>query len=99
MTTTPPDATPAGELIAYHRRRRGLSQVKLAGLLGRSESWISQVERGTRQIDRVSVLFKIAAALDVPVTELTPESLLAEAPEEHPTVRAVRLLLCRPDAL
>jgi transcriptional regulator with XRE-family HTH domain len=32
------DATPLGERIAYYRRRRGLSQVKLAGLLDRSES-------------------------------------------------------------
>ena len=92
-------STPVGERIAYYRRRRGLSQVKLAGLLGRSESWLSQVERGARQIDRVSVLLKVAAALDVPVTKLTPESLASEEPEEHPTVRAVRLLLCRPDAL
>src|SRR2546421_8324405 len=92
-------STSVGERIAYYRRRRGLSQVKLAGLLGRSESWLSQVERGARQIDRVSVLLKVAAALDVPVTELTPESLVSKAPEQHPTVRAVRLLLCRPDAL
>ena len=92
-------STPVGERIAYYRRRRGLSQVKLAGLLGRSESWVSQVERGARQIDRVSILLKVAAALDVPVTKLTPESLVCKAPEQHPTVRAVRLLLCRPDAL
>ena len=83
-------ATPLGERIAYYRRRRGLSQVKLAGLLGRSESWLSQVERGVRSIDRISVLIEVAGALNVPVTELTPDPLIQEGPEEHPTARAVR---------
>lgn len=87
------DATPLGERIAYYRRRRGLSQVKLAGLLGRSESWLSQVERGVRSIDRISVLTQVAAALNVPVTELSPDPLVQEHGGEHPTVRAVRLAL------
>jgi transcriptional regulator with XRE-family HTH domain len=86
-------STPIGERIAYCRRRRGLSQVKLAGLLGRSESWLSQVERGARSIDRISVLIEIAAVLNVPVTDLTPEPLIPRRPEEHPTVRAIRTAL------
>jgi transcriptional regulator with XRE-family HTH domain len=83
-------ATPLGERIAYYRRRRGLSQVKLAGLLGRSESWLSQVERGVRSIDRISVLIEVASALNVPVTELSPDPLIQEGPDEHPAARAVR---------
>ena len=94
MATTPHEATPLGELIAYHRRRRGLSQVKLAGLLGRSESWLSQVERGTRSIDRISVLLEVARALDVSPTDLAPGSfLLDDAQPEHPTVRTLRMAL------
>ena len=85
------DATPLGERIAYYRRRRGLSQVKLAGLLGRSESWLSQVERGVRSIDRISVLTEVAGALNVPVTELSPDPLIQAGPDEHPAARAVRL--------
>src|SRR6266511_743108 len=92
-------STPLGERIAYYRRRRGLSQVKLAGLLGRSESWVSQVERGVRSIDRISVLTEVAAALNVPVTELTPDPLVQEQVGEHPTVRAVRLALSDQAAL
>jgi ribosome-binding protein aMBF1 (putative translation factor) len=42
-----------GERIAVYRRRRGLSQAALAGLVGRSESWLSQVERGIRSVDRL----------------------------------------------
>jgi transcriptional regulator with XRE-family HTH domain len=86
-------ATPLGERIAYYRRRRGLSQVKLAGLLGRSESWLSQVERGVRSIDRISVLIQVAGALNVPVTELSPDPLIQEGPDEHPAARAVRRVL------
>ena len=51
---------PIGERIAIYRRRRGLTQLVLAGLIGRSESWLSQVERGIRPIDRLSVLIDIA---------------------------------------
>jgi transcriptional regulator with XRE-family HTH domain len=93
------DATPLGERIAYYRRRRGLSQVKLAGLLGRSESWLSQVERGVRSIDRISVLTQVAAALNVPVTELSPRPACAGARGERPTVQAVRLALSDQAAL
>lgn len=66
-----PDTTQlVGEQIAYHRKRLGLSQVELAGLIGRSDSWVSQVERGVRTIDRLSVLQKVADTLGVPVSEL-----------------------------
>jgi transcriptional regulator with XRE-family HTH domain len=42
------DAQLVGEQVAYHRKRLGLSQVELAGLIGRPDSWVSQVERFTR---------------------------------------------------
>lgn len=57
----------AGRRIAIYRRRRGLSQVALAGLVGRSESWLSQVERGVRSVDRMSVLLDLSRVLDVEV--------------------------------
>jgi transcriptional regulator with XRE-family HTH domain len=88
-----------GDRIAYYRRRRGLSQVKLAGLLGRSESWLSQVERGVRSIDRISVLTEVAGALNVPVTELSPDPLIQAGPEEHPAARALRDVLTQTGAL
>jgi transcriptional regulator with XRE-family HTH domain len=62
---------PIGERIAIYRRRRGISQTVLAGLVGRSESWLSQVERGTRAVDRLSVLIDIGKALHVDVAVLT----------------------------
>jgi len=60
-----------GTRIAAYRRRRGLSQAALAGLVGRSESWLSQVERGVRSVDRLSVLLDLARVLHVDVQALT----------------------------
>src|SRR5690348_16832449 len=60
-----------GTRIAAYRRRRGLSQATLAGLVGRSESWLSQVERGVRSVDKMSVLLDLARLLDVEVEALT----------------------------
>jgi transcriptional regulator with XRE-family HTH domain len=60
-----------GERIAAYRRRRGLSQAALAALIGRSESWLSQVERGIRSADRLSVLTEMAKILHVDVDAIT----------------------------
>jgi len=59
-----------GSRVATHRRRRGLSQVALAGLVGRSESWLSQVERGARTVDSLSVLRELARVLRVDLDDL-----------------------------
>ena len=81
-----------GERIAYHRKRLGLSQVEFAGLVGRSESWVSQVERGVRPVDRMSVLQKVADVLSVPVAELRADGEQSEDADERPesfdTIRA-----------
>jgi transcriptional regulator with XRE-family HTH domain len=66
-----------GQRIARARRRRGLSQATLAGLIGRSESWLSQVERGLREVDSHTVLNTLAEILRVDVTELTGNELPA----------------------
>jgi transcriptional regulator with XRE-family HTH domain len=68
-----------GQRIARARRRRGLSQVVVAGLIGRSESWLSQVERGKRDVDSYVVLIKLAEVLRVDVDELAAVSIHAIA--------------------
>jgi transcriptional regulator with XRE-family HTH domain len=68
---TPADREAAGQRIARARRRRGLSQAVLAGLIGRSESWLSQVERGKRGVDSHSVLVRLSEVLLVDVEEFT----------------------------
>jgi transcriptional regulator with XRE-family HTH domain len=66
---------PIGDRIAYWRQRRGLTQRVLADLIGRSESWLSQVERGIRSVDRMSVMLDLASVLRVKVTDLTGQPL------------------------
>ncbi|AEW94657.1 MULTISPECIES: helix-turn-helix domain-containing protein [Streptomycetaceae] len=84
-----------GRKIAFNRKRRGLSQKEFARLLDRSEAWVSQVERGVRRIDRMMVLEKVAAVLDVPVAELAAEApIVASASEEElPGTDRLRLVL------
>jgi transcriptional regulator with XRE-family HTH domain len=65
------DPETAGQQIARARRQRGLSQSVLAGLIGRSESWLSQVERGRRSVDSHAVLLRLAAILRVDVEDIT----------------------------
>ncbi|MGH8900105.1 MAG: helix-turn-helix domain-containing protein [Egibacteraceae bacterium] len=59
-----------GERIAYWRKRRGLSQQVLAGLVGRSASWMTKVERGDRIVDKLSVLLALSYALKVDLGKL-----------------------------
>ncbi|MGH8887890.1 MAG: helix-turn-helix domain-containing protein [Egibacteraceae bacterium] len=59
-----------GERIAYWRRRRGLSQKVLAGLVGRSASWMTKVEGGDRIVDKLSVLLALSYALKVDLGKL-----------------------------
>ncbi len=81
----PPDGEAAGQRIARARRRRGLSQTVLAGLVGRSESWLSQVERGKRGIDSHSVLTRLAEILRVDVVDITgPEGGTGSSPRAYP---------------
>jgi len=75
---TPSEREAAGQRIALARRRRGLSQAVLAGLAGRSESWLSQVERGKRGVDSHSVLVRLAEVLRVDIEELTGSAVRDE---------------------
>ncbi len=68
-----------GRKIAAERRRRGLSQPELARMIDRSVAWVSQVERGVRKVDRMSVLETVAAALDIPLAELAAEAPVVAA--------------------
>jgi transcriptional regulator with XRE-family HTH domain len=90
-----------GERIRYYRKRRGLSQPVLAGLVGRSTSWLRKVERGERAVDKLSVLRLLANVLKVEIgnllggIELPPNG---GAPHEAPRgLHAVRRALYVPD--
>lgn len=64
MTTT------TGARVRYWRVRRGLSREVLAGRVGRSVSWLKAVEIGQRELARLPMLEKVAAALGVTVQAL-----------------------------
>ncbi len=84
-----------GERIAILRRRRGLSQAVVAGQLGRSVQWLSNIERGVRRADRYSILVPIADVLGVSVSGLTGDAP-AESSEpsvENEAAQSVRLAL------
>lgn len=90
-----------GERIAAYRRRRGISQAALAGLVGRSESWLSQVERGVRSVDRLSVLLDMSRVLHVDVESLIgrPWDLAPNGNVENDELGDVRRFFARYDQL
>ena len=92
--STPGYQQALGRKIAAERRRRGLSQPELARMIDRSVAWVSQVERGVRKVDRMSVLETLATALEVPLGELAAEApVVAAVTEEPPGAAGLRLVL------
>ncbi|GAA4621011.1 helix-turn-helix transcriptional regulator [Actinoallomurus vinaceus] len=70
----------------------------LAQLVGRSESWLSQVERGLRSIDSHSVLLQLAEILGVDISQLTPSETGTETVKYEP-VAGIRDAMTRYGAL
>lgn len=98
--STPDYQQALGRKIAAERRRRGLSQPELARMIDRSVAWVSQVERGVRKVDRMSVLETLATALDVPLADLAAEApVVAAVTEEPPGAGDLRLVLSATHAL
>jgi tetratricopeptide (TPR) repeat protein len=92
--TTPDYQKALGRKIAAERHRRGLSQPELARMIDRSVAWVSQVERGVRKVDRMSVLENLASVLDIPLAELAAEApVVAAVSEEPPGAGGLRLVL------
>lgn len=71
----------------------------LAGLVGRSESWLSQVERGVRGVDRRSVLIEMARVLRVELAELVGQPLSlgpVDGVYDYAKAAAIRVALTDP---
>lgn len=64
-------ANHTGSRVRYWRLRRGLTQAALAGRVERSVSWLEKIESGERELARLPMLEKVAAALGVTVAALT----------------------------
>ncbi|HEX8630245.1 MAG TPA: helix-turn-helix transcriptional regulator [Catenuloplanes sp.] len=91
---TDASARALGRKIAFYRGQRGLSQRDFSAMIERSETWVSQVERGVRRVDRMTVLRRVADALAVPLSELAAETPVIAAVNERPEhAVALRMLL------
>jgi transcriptional regulator with XRE-family HTH domain len=62
-----------GQRVAFYRRRRGLSQEVLAGLVGKTAEWLRKVETNRAELDRLSVIRAVAKTLDVSLGDLIGE--------------------------
>ena len=84
-----------GDRVAFYRRRRGQSQEVLAGLVGRTEDWLSRVENNKIELDRLSVIRRLADALDVSIGDLVAEPTLLDWTSDSGTrtVPALRSVL------
>ncbi|SDT68041.1 Helix-turn-helix domain-containing protein [Actinoplanes derwentensis] len=84
-----------GERVAWYRRRRGLSQEVLAGLVGRTADWLGKIENNRIELDRLSVIKSLADVLDVALGDLLAEPSLVEwtADSGMETVPALRTAL------
>jgi transcriptional regulator with XRE-family HTH domain len=60
-----------GNCVRNARLALGLSQEKLAFDCGLDRTYISSVERGKRNVSLINI-YKLAAALGIPATELLP---------------------------
>ncbi|MEV6316484.1 helix-turn-helix domain-containing protein [Streptomyces sp. NPDC051776] len=67
-----------GQRMQILRTRRGMTRSVLAGLVGKSPSWVKQVEGGRLQMPKLPVVLRIAEALRVPdLAELTGDQSMA----------------------
>lgn len=83
-----------GDRIRYWRKRRGVSQETLAGLIGRSTAWLRSVEANRRQADSLLILLRIADVLQIPdLRDLTGSQSVRTgmfSSSGHPALPAVR---------
>jgi transcriptional regulator with XRE-family HTH domain len=81
-----------GARVRIARNAAGLTQTEMAGLLGRSEHWVQDVEAGRLALDRYSLITAVAEVTDVDVVWLLgqPYRLRDHAPHAHTHIPALR---------
>jgi transcriptional regulator with XRE-family HTH domain len=70
-----------GRRVAEFRKARGFTQQDLAARLGKTSSWVSQVERGVLVVQRLDVLRDLAEALGVSMQRLEPAAPTGDGAE------------------
>ena len=80
-----------GEKVAYYRRRRGMSQVVLAGLVGKTVSWVEKIESGRASLQMLPNIAQLADVLDISPFELLPDDIVqVDAATRGQSVPALR---------
>ncbi|MCY0946985.1 helix-turn-helix domain-containing protein [Streptomyces antarcticus] len=77
-----------GQRVQRFRKERGRTQAELAAALGKTSSWLSQVERGVQPVQRMDLLQQIADELGVSVQQLRP-SVPGDGPSQVPTAQSL----------
>lgn len=96
---TPEERRAFGARVAELREQRGFTQKELAAEIGRTASWLSQVERGIQPVNRLDVLRLLADGLGVPLQVLRPDAPAAmpvpepQQPEEPNDLDQARLVI------
>ena len=80
------DEATVGERITFYRRRKGITQEVLSGLLGRTVEWLSQIERGARDVNKLSTVVEVADALGIEPVRLLPGQFTARPRQLHDAV-------------
>lgn len=88
-----------GARVRYWRLKRGMSQKMLADFIGMTQSYISQIESGLKEVDKRSTLVRLAESLHVSVADLTGQPY-APTDQQHaialtaiPDIRAALISL------
>ncbi|MEU4265622.1 helix-turn-helix domain-containing protein [Streptomyces argenteolus] len=63
-----------GQRVQKYRKELGRTQAEFAAALGKTSSWLSQVERGIQPVQRMDLLQQIADELGVSVQQLRPSA-------------------------
>ena len=80
-----------GEKVAYYRRRHGMSQVVLAGLMGKTESWVEKIESGRASLQMLPNIALLARLFNVSPLDLLPDDFVqSERDTRGPSVPALR---------
>ncbi|MGP4030097.1 helix-turn-helix domain-containing protein [Actinomadura sp. 3N407] len=77
------EAEEIGRRAKRARLRLGMTQADLAADLGRTQGWVSKMERGQIELDRVGLLNQLSAALHIHPNDLIGRPYVASAGENQ----------------
>ncbi|MFB9464590.1 helix-turn-helix domain-containing protein [Streptomyces cinereospinus] len=86
------EAEEIGRRVRRARLRLGMPQADLAAALGKSQAWVSKMERGQIEIDRVGLLNAIAAELHVHPNDLIGRPYTSSPADNQWQVAAASIL-------